>query len=139
MPDSVPTFTSPLALATAVDGPQPGNNEASSPPKKRAPPAPVGAEGAHSALREEGSNSARRARPPPQPQRADIDRLHYYSDLEPVFGIRFSQRHIIRLIKLGQFPAPLQLAGNTTAWTCSMILRWIHERPVGKNFQETPK
>jgi hypothetical protein len=65
-----------------------------------------------------------------------IDKLVYYRDLKPVFGIRFAQRHVIRLIKLGQFPKPLQIAANTTAWRESTIRRWLDERPAGKNFQE---
>jgi prophage regulatory protein len=42
-------------------------------------------------------------------------------------GIKFSRQHRYRLIKAGQFPAPVKIGANTNAWPENEIDRWIED------------
>jgi prophage regulatory protein len=48
-------------------------------------------------------------------------------------GIKFSRQHRHRLIKAGQFPAPVKIGANTNAWPENEINRWIEGRIAARD------
>jgi hypothetical protein len=55
-----------------------------------------------------------------------------YSDL-PNYGIpRYSRKHLLDLMKRGQFPAAVQLSPNRVAWRASALQEWIASRPTSR-------
>jgi prophage regulatory protein len=51
-----------------------------------------------------------------------------YPDLKTEKGIRFSRQWIAKLIKAGQFPAPIKLGAQTTGFIETEIDGWIQAR-----------
>lgn len=49
-------------------------------------------------------------------------------ELRSVKGISFSRPHLFRLIKAGQFPAPLKIGENRNAWPDHEIDHWVEQR-----------
>ena len=45
-------------------------------------------------------------------------------------GVPYCRLYIGRLVKRGQFPAPVRLSANRIAWKSTDIDRWIASRPV---------
>ena len=43
-------------------------------------------------------------------------------------GIRWSRQHVDRMVKAGEFPAPVKLGAGTNAWLESEIDAWIETR-----------
>jgi prophage regulatory protein len=52
-------------------------------------------------------------------------------DLREKKGIRFTRRHLHRLVKDGKFPAPIKVGENTNAWVEPEIDTYI-ERCIAK-------
>jgi prophage regulatory protein len=48
--------------------------------------------------------------------------------LKTVYGIPYSQQHIARLEKAGQFPRRMQLGQCRVAWSCSEVEAWIRSK-----------
>jgi prophage regulatory protein len=51
-------------------------------------------------------------------------RLVRFHELATVHDIPFTRVHINRLIKAGQFPAPVRLGEHTIAWINDEIIAW---------------
>ena len=43
--------------------------------------------------------------------------------------VRYSRRHLYRLIDAGAFPAPIQLGPKKIVWHESEVLDWLNSRP----------
>lgn len=43
--------------------------------------------------------------------------------------VRYSKRHLDRLIAQGTFPAPIQLGPKKIGWIETEVLEWLHARP----------
>src|ERR1051325_1986368 len=57
-------------------------------------------------------------------------RLVPFERLNPDFGIPFTRVHIYRLVRRGEFPRPVKLAGgNRIAWISSEISEFCASRP----------
>lgn len=55
-------------------------------------------------------------------------KLLSYAGLKQVKGIVYSRVHINRLIKAGEFPAPIRMGGGSVAWVEEEIDAWIRDR-----------
>jgi prophage regulatory protein len=55
-------------------------------------------------------------------------RLLSLEELKTLKGIRFHRQTIWRLVKAGQFPAPIKLWAATNAWAEHEIDEWIQSR-----------
>jgi prophage regulatory protein len=68
--------------------------------------------------------------PPPIEVRPHLrDRLLSFKDLKPEYDIPFGRVQIWRMAKRGQFPKPIQLSPNRSAWRQSDIEKWLAARP----------
>jgi prophage regulatory protein len=47
----------------------------------------------------------------------------------PGRGIRYSRMHLRRLIKAGQFPAPVALSANRIGFVETEVAEWLLSRP----------
>lgn len=47
-------------------------------------------------------------------------------------GIPWTRVHLNRLIKAGEFPAPVSLGGNSIAWVESEIDEWAEQRAAAR-------
>jgi len=50
-----------------------------------------------------------------------------FEDLKDI-GIKWSRRTVYAKIRAGQFPPPIHLGGNTSAWVAAEISDWIKGR-----------
>ena len=57
----------------------------------------------------------------------DLDPLLKLSDVRTI--VPYSNASIYRMISEGEFPAPLKLGKNRSAWRLSDIQHWIDSRP----------
>lgn len=60
------------------------------------------------------------------------DRLVFYEDLKPKYGIPYNRVHIYRLMRKGTtfFPISVRVTeGGRAAWLESEIVDWIRNRP----------
>jgi predicted DNA-binding transcriptional regulator AlpA len=67
---------------------------------------------------------------------AEVDLLQVspfvvYNEL-PQFGIKFSRKHLLDLMRAGLFPAARQLSANRVAWLRSELLAYVESRPVSR-------
>jgi predicted DNA-binding transcriptional regulator AlpA len=58
------------------------------------------------------------------------DPFHGYSELRPVFKIKYSRVHLLRLMKAGKFPPAYQLSANRIGWRRSQLLEYLANRPI---------
>ena len=56
-----------------------------------------------------------------------VDRLLDFNQVLEL--VPYSRVHIWRLVRRGEFPAPVQLAGRKTAFRASEVEAWIESRP----------
>ena len=63
----------------------------------------------------------------PGPNQAELDRLLKLSEVRTI--VPYSNASIYRMIADGDFPAPLKLGKNRSAWRLSDIRHWIDSRP----------
>jgi hypothetical protein len=63
--------------------------------------------------------------PPPN----NSDKFVAYFDLRE-HGIPYTRVHLRRLIRAGNFPAPVRLSEHRIAWHLSAIEKWKASRPV---------
>ncbi|WP_233863682.1 helix-turn-helix transcriptional regulator [Paraburkholderia adhaesiva] len=61
---------------------------------------------------------------------ANPHRLVLLPQLKTEFGVPYSRMHLYRLVKAGQFPAPIRISSNRIAWRASSILAWIDAREM---------
>ena len=54
--------------------------------------------------------------------------------LKSIYGIPYSQQHIARLEKAGQFPQRKRLGSCRVAWLCVEIEAWIVSRVNGVEY-----
>jgi prophage regulatory protein len=59
-------------------------------------------------------------------------RMLTFGELAARKGIRYRRQYIDRLERAGQFPARLQLGGNSIAWLEHEIDAWLLSRPRGR-------
>jgi prophage regulatory protein len=57
-----------------------------------------------------------------------MPRIVSYTELKPRFGIRWTRKHIIELIRAGRFPHPVHLGGQTIGWPENEIDDWLKAR-----------
>jgi len=57
-----------------------------------------------------------------------MPRIVSYTELKPRFGIRWTRKHIIELIRAGRFPHPVHLGGQTIGWPEDEIDDWLKAR-----------
>lgn len=50
------------------------------------------------------------------------------NELTNEMGVPYSHVHIWRLVKAGQFPAPLKLGPRKVAWLRSEVEEWIEQK-----------
>jgi prophage regulatory protein len=53
--------------------------------------------------------------------------IYRFADLKDV-GINWSPKTVYNKIRAGQFPSPIHLGGNTSAWVAAEIHDWIKDR-----------
>ncbi len=54
-------------------------------------------------------------------------------------GIRYSRVHLSRLVKSGQFPAPIKLSQNRIMWPESEIDAWLQAKIEARDADKRPK
>ena len=47
-------------------------------------------------------------------------------------GIRYTRKHLLELMRTGQFPQAHQLTKNRVAWDQNSISEWLNSRPVAR-------
>ena len=57
-----------------------------------------------------------------------MPRIISYAELKPRFGIRWTRKHIIELVRAGRFPHPVHLGGQTVGWPENEIDDWLKAR-----------
>ena len=57
----------------------------------------------------------------------ELDRLLKLSEVRAI--VPYSPASIYRMVSEGEFPAPLKLGKNRSAWRLSDIQQWIDSRP----------
>jgi prophage regulatory protein len=57
-------------------------------------------------------------------------RVVTFPELKPNYGIGYCRIHLNRLVKAGEFPAPIQLSPNRIGWRQSDIEGWLESRPM---------
>ncbi len=51
----------------------------------------------------------------------------------PNYGIpKYSRKHLLDLMKRGQFPPAVQLSPNRVAWRASALREWAATRPIAR-------
>jgi prophage regulatory protein len=65
---------------------------------------------------------------PPIIPAATCPRLVLHRQLEPEFGVPWSNVHLLRLEKAGKFPKRVRLGANTIAWVASELGAWNEAR-----------
>jgi predicted DNA-binding transcriptional regulator AlpA len=54
------------------------------------------------------------------------------------FGIAYSRKHLLDLMRQGKFPAARQITSNRVAWLKSEILEYVASRPVSRVLRDRP-
>jgi predicted DNA-binding transcriptional regulator AlpA len=58
------------------------------------------------------------------------ERLVFFEDLKPTYGIPYGRVHVYRLMRAGRFPLSVKVSdGGRSAWLESEIVAWIKSRP----------
>ncbi len=60
------------------------------------------------------------------------ERLIRMSEMK-AHGVPFSRASIYRLIRAGEFPAPIKLGEHTSAWLVSEIEAWKHAKIAARD------
>jgi predicted DNA-binding transcriptional regulator AlpA len=60
--------------------------------------------------------------------------LIIFPELEQ-YGIRFTRKHILDLMRKGKFPAARQIGTNRVAWVRAEIAAYISTRPIARAAQ----
>jgi prophage regulatory protein len=72
------------------------------------------------------------------PSASPFDRPITSKALREEWKIPYSDSHLARLEKAGEFPRRFKLAGRTIAWLESEISAWIVQRAATRNVAEVP-
>jgi predicted DNA-binding transcriptional regulator AlpA len=67
----------------------------------------------------------------PHSRERQFHRLIHPKELHK-FGILYHPNHIRRMVKNGQFPAPVRLSPHRIAWPEDVIEAWIESRIIGR-------
>lgn len=60
-------------------------------------------------------------------------KLVSFGDLAAGFGVPFCRLHLMRLVKAGKFPTPIQLSPHRIAWREDDIVTWLESRDVARS------
>ncbi len=66
-------------------------------------------------------------------------RIIHYSELGPTKGVKYSREHLMRKVKLGEFPAPIELSTKRVAWVEAEIDAWIEAAVAKRDAAEPPR
>jgi hypothetical protein len=65
---------------------------------------------------------------PDNPKKVKRVRVGEPGDLKTLYGINYCREQLYRLAREGDFPAPIRLGGNRSAYRESEIIQWINSR-----------